>query len=206
MEDPRYKKFITILKQMATTTWHRRTGAMAQEAGISQGHLSRIINGKNIAPYDVQVAIAIACGYEYDNFLQLGQDLLQQKNGSAPTPKHRSIKQTNTEVYKDDAVLMDEDIKMMLRRYDKMVESLEQNNERDRQTHERAMADLRADLERERQERNESKIEIKDLKAENKELMQEYKQLLEQYRALKQKKAQSSQSPDNSKEKKAVNQ
>jgi transcriptional regulator with XRE-family HTH domain len=184
--------------------------AIAHSMGVSVSYINQIATGKKKPGFKAQQKIADACGYDYESFLNLGRDLIQQEEGSTPTTEHRSIKQTTQEVCKEDAVKMDEAVKIMLQRYDKMIESLEQEKKDLR-------ADLRADLERERQEHKDAmaelredyrelKAEHKDLKAENKELRQGYKQLLEQYRALKQKKAQSSQSPDKSEGKKAVNQ
>jgi len=186
IEDPRYKKFLVALIHIAKTDWHRKTGLLAQEAYISQGHLSHIINKKKEAPFDKQVAIAKACGYSYESFLQLGQDLIaKEQTPETSTKQHRSIQQTEPEPNKGEVIKMDEDVKIMLQ---KMIESLEQDKK-----------DLRADLERERQERQELKVIVEELRQEN-------KQLLEQYRALKKEKAQSSQSPDKPEEKKAVNQ
>ncbi|MBI9092586.1 MAG: helix-turn-helix domain-containing protein [Desulfobacterium sp.] len=190
MEDPRYEKFIAYLKKLSISSWHRRMGTMAQEAGISQGYLSRIINGKNIAPYNVQVAIAKACGYSYDEFLQLGQDMLQVANGHRGTTKHRSIKNAETVPCRDDSALMENELTQILKDH---IETLNQHFKRERYTYERTIAELRADLERERQAHESAMAELRkeyrELKAETKELRLENKQLLEERRALQQKKA-----------------
>jgi transcriptional regulator with XRE-family HTH domain len=195
--DPRYKQFLAALQYVAKNNWYRQIGVLAQESMISQGYLSGIINGKKQASYDKQVAIAKASGYDHESFLQLGHDLIQQENGSTPTTKHRSIKHTDTEPCKEDAVQMDQDVMKILQDH---IETLKQNNERERQEHRDAM-------ERERQAHERAMAELREdyreLKVENKELRN---QLLEQHRALQKKKAQPRQSPDKPEEKQAVNQ
>ena len=88
--DPRYQQFLKALKTLAKTDWYRKTGVLAQEAKISQGYLSHVINGKKQASYSIQVSIAEACGYSYEEFLQLGKSLLkpgevQEEKTTKPT-------------------------------------------------------------------------------------------------------------------------
>ncbi|MCP4118931.1 MAG: hypothetical protein GY737_26750 [Desulfobacteraceae bacterium] len=201
-----YKIFLSALSNAIKDGGHGTASYIAKNTGVSASLISQAINPdspKKIGEEN-QIKIAEFLAGSYEKFLSIEEplsikpDLIKQKKRTTPT-KHRSIKQTPIESSEETSVKMDEDIKMMLQRYDKMVESLEleKNN-------------LRADLERERQEHKDAMAELRedyrDMKAEAKELRLENKQLLEQYRALKQKKAQSSQSPDKSEGKKAVNQ
>jgi chromosome segregation ATPase len=196
-----YEYFITALNDYVIKEGHGAKSYVGNNIGKSGSFIGQILKkgSSKKASLKTQIAIAEFISGSYESFIQLGQKQIQQRNGSIPTTKRRSIKQTTQEVCKEDAVNMDEDVKIMLQRYDKMIESLEQDKR-----------DLRADLENERQEHKsivaELREDYREMKADNKELRQGYKQLLEQYRALKQKKAQSSQSPDKSEEKKAVNQ
>ena len=164
---------------------HGGQTAIALSMGVSLSYINQIATGKKNPGLKAQQRIADACGYDYDSFLQLGHDLIQKEEGLSPTTEHRSIKQTPQEVCKGDAVQMDQDVLKILQDH---IETLKQNNERERQEHRDAMAELRQDY--------------RDLKTENKELRN---QLLEQHRALQKKKSQPRQSPDKSK-KTAVNQ
>ena len=191
-QDPRYTKFLTALIHVAKTDWYRKIGLLAQESNISQGHLSNILNSKKEAPFDKQVAIANACGYDYDEFLLLGNNLIKEGN---PTTARRSSKQEDLEISKEESVSMDEDVKEVFQDYIETLklneEKLRADFEREREAHRAAMASLR-------EEYQEVKSECKELKLECRELRRENKQLLDQCRVL-QKKAQPEQGQDKSK-------
>lgn len=49
---------------------------IAEKAGISQQYISGILSGKRFGKEDVRRDIAKACGYDYEDFLKLGKNLL----------------------------------------------------------------------------------------------------------------------------------
>jgi transcriptional regulator with XRE-family HTH domain len=203
--------FSTALTQMIRVKKRCTQEALGKAVGYKQSTISAMMQGDRDGKETKRRSIADYFGYDYESFLQLGQDLIEQEDDPTSTTKHRSIKPTNIEIHKEETEKMDQDVMKILQDH---IETLKQNNERERQehrdtmererqAHERAMADLRADLERERQAHERTLTELRE---DYKELKLENKQLLEQHRALQQKKAQPSQSPDKPEEKKAVNQ
>jgi transcriptional regulator with XRE-family HTH domain len=207
--------FGKALEYLLRTTKGANQSKVGAFAGISQPFVSALKAGDQEGTEATRRKIAEYFNYDYESFLQLGQDLIQQEKGSAPSSKHKSIKPDQIEAPKKDTEQMDQDVLKILQDH---IESLKENNERERQAYELIIANLRediergrADLERERQEHKNAMAELREdyreLKVDNKDLRQGYNQLLEQYRALKLKKAQPCQSPDKPKEKKkAVNQ
>lgn len=59
----------------------------------SEAYISKIINHKSIASFNMQNSIAEACGYSYLDFLQFGQNLIENKqtDRKPPTPLKKSI-------------------------------------------------------------------------------------------------------------------
>ncbi|MCP3941674.1 MAG: hypothetical protein GY710_09370 [Desulfobacteraceae bacterium] len=193
------ESFYLALQTVAERDWKQENGVLAENANISGGYFSEILSEKKIPSQKAAERIAVACGYDYKGFIQFGENLIKQQK-KITSSEHDPIRQTEIEVKKrKKTVMMDDDVKMILQRYDKMIESLEQDKK-----------DLRADLERERHDHKDvmavSRQDYIELKAENKELREENKQLLEQQRAMKKKLPQSNQSPKKSQETKAVNQ
>lgn len=82
-EDPIYLYFLTALKHEVKSNWHRQQGALADEAGISGAFLSDIIKKRTEPSFSNKKALAKACGYEYEQFLEYGRNLKDGK--SAPT-------------------------------------------------------------------------------------------------------------------------
>ncbi len=58
---------------------------IAEKAGSASQTINAIVHGRKVAGLQKQEEIAVACGYEYVDFLLLGRRLLGGKNASAPT-------------------------------------------------------------------------------------------------------------------------
>ena len=92
--DPTYEAFFQALCKLIDEDWKGRKGVLAQEANISGGYLSDILNRKRKASFKKQTSLATATGYEYENFLALGRKLLaedtpdsQKRGGTANLTK-----------------------------------------------------------------------------------------------------------------------
>ncbi|NOX34552.1 MAG: hypothetical protein GXP56_12620 [Deltaproteobacteria bacterium] len=79
-KDPIYKKFLATLKYEAKKNWYRQNNILAMEAGISSGSLTEILKENSKATFETREALARACGYEYEDFLEFGKELLAGKD------------------------------------------------------------------------------------------------------------------------------
>jgi hypothetical protein len=86
-EDPIYKCFFEALTHETKTNWYRQQSALSLEADISTSYLTDILKGRTKASYPIRDALSKACGYSYQEFLQLGQDLLDGNDPSKKKPK-----------------------------------------------------------------------------------------------------------------------
>ncbi|MCG8639122.1 MAG: hypothetical protein MI862_05275 [Desulfobacterales bacterium] len=84
-EDPIYLYFLTALKHEIKTHWYRQQGTLANEAGISGAFLSDIIKKRTEPSFLNKKALAYACGYDYEEFLEYGRNLKEEKPISKTT-------------------------------------------------------------------------------------------------------------------------
>jgi len=80
-EERAYSYFLTAFVHILNNKYSAFEIAIA--ADVSEAYISQIKNKKRHAGFKGQVKIAEACGYDYLDFLQLGQKLIE---GSAETP------------------------------------------------------------------------------------------------------------------------
>lgn len=85
-KDPVYKRFLAALLDEVEKNWDRQRSALASEAGISSSFLTAIVKKETKASYETRAALAKACGYEYEAFLQFGQDLIDGQPPAKPDP------------------------------------------------------------------------------------------------------------------------
>jgi len=78
--DPTYESFFKALCTVIERDWRGRKGVLAQEADISGGYLSDILSRKRKASFKKQSSLAIAAGYTYEDFIDLGQKLLAEED------------------------------------------------------------------------------------------------------------------------------
>jgi len=78
-KDPIYKRFLTALKYEAKKNWHRQKNALAMEIGVSPSTITDILQENSKATFETREALARACGYEYEEFLEFGRKLLAKK-------------------------------------------------------------------------------------------------------------------------------
>lgn len=78
--DPTYESFFIALCTVIERDWRGRKGVLAQEADISGGYLSDILSRKRKASFKKQNSLAIAAGYTYEDFIDLGQKLLAEED------------------------------------------------------------------------------------------------------------------------------
>jgi len=73
-EDERYDYFLITLRGEVRANWYKKAASLAKKAGITQGHLSKILNEKTKATFETQSKIAKACGYEkLEAFIEEGE-------------------------------------------------------------------------------------------------------------------------------------
>ncbi|NOX32536.1 MAG: hypothetical protein GXP56_02195 [Deltaproteobacteria bacterium] len=83
MEDMAYAYFkkaamMWLEKNEKTQNW------LALEIGVEDGTVSRYLGESRNVPFNKQIKIANACGYDYLSFLQYGKDLLEGKSATPP--------------------------------------------------------------------------------------------------------------------------
>ena len=83
-----YQEFLFALKNRVKTEERGEQQRLAIEAKISEPYISQILSGVRKASFKAQVAIAIAAGYRYENFLKLGRDLLLIERRNNPNFKN----------------------------------------------------------------------------------------------------------------------
>ena len=83
--DPTYEAFFQALCKLIDSDWKGRKGVLAQEANISGGYLSDILNRKRKASFKKQTSLATAIGYEYEDLLSLGRKLLAKETPDSQT-------------------------------------------------------------------------------------------------------------------------
>ncbi len=113
--DSLYSYFLRALKHCSDGMGHGAQKIIAIDAGISRPLLSQILSGNSIkkASMRTQVNLAKACGYGYENFLDLGRRL---ENGENPVTHSKSsgINQNSNDAkvgngmdqVKDDAIIL----------------------------------------------------------------------------------------------------
>jgi len=84
-EDPIYRQFYAALTHMLHNEWKRKQSTLGMIAGISSSHMSGIAKGDKKPTFLKQKAIATACGYTYEQFLELGKNLLEKRADSETT-------------------------------------------------------------------------------------------------------------------------
>ena len=78
--DPNYQKFLTALDLEVEKSWKGNLKELYKEAGISKSYFSEIQNRRKKASFKMQVSIAEACGFTYEQFLNYSP--------STPTAPH----------------------------------------------------------------------------------------------------------------------
>jgi transcriptional regulator with XRE-family HTH domain len=99
--DPLYTRFLKALEHEAKQNWYRQQSTLASEAGITSGYLTDILKNRTTPSFKVKNAIARACGYEYEAFLEYGKNLLDQtatESELTQSPKKRKKKTTSVSI------------------------------------------------------------------------------------------------------------
>lgn len=76
-----YEYFYKLLTHIVEQRGHGVQVVLAIDTGVSDGHISQVINGKRKASFDLQVAIAKALGYSYLDFMEQGRRLVEGEPG-----------------------------------------------------------------------------------------------------------------------------
>ena len=90
-----YEYFLKALEHAKAEEGTGFQNRLALRIDRSEGYISQLFNRKSIASFNLQNEISEACGYEYDEFLNLGKSLILGKE---------SITEDNKVAYIDPAV------------------------------------------------------------------------------------------------------
>lgn len=77
IKDDINNSFLAALTHSIAKIGYGSQRKIAAKAGISQQYISGILSGKRFGKEDKRRLIADACGYEYEDFLKLGKNLLR---------------------------------------------------------------------------------------------------------------------------------
>lgn len=83
-ESEELRFFYAVLDRLIQETGWGGQVALSIGAHLSEGYLSQVINRKRRPSFDAQVKIANALGYQYIDFLLLGEKLLRSENPLTP--------------------------------------------------------------------------------------------------------------------------
>lgn len=90
--DTEYKQFYAYLKYLCNGPYYRENQRLATEADLSQGFLSNVLKGAARAGLESRVKIARAVGIPYDEFLEMGQHVLD--HGDIPSEEDSTTRLT----------------------------------------------------------------------------------------------------------------
>jgi len=90
-----YQRFYTALKRYSDAYGRGFQAFLDADGCTSASYAGMILKKTRTASFDVQKAIAKACGYEYEDFLNYGQETLPEKPTKTEQPD-----QTESEIIK----------------------------------------------------------------------------------------------------------
>ena len=165
-DDPIYFQFWTALDYEAKKNWHRQNSTLAAEGGIKPSSLTEILRGNTKAKYDTRVALAKACGFLYEDFIEYGKMLLKGKpadKATSPPEKKSNIESASES---KGSVQMEDASKDLIRILKGQINDLKDQIEDQKEQ----IKDLKLEKEEYKQERLEFREELKSQREEIRQL------------------------------------